>query len=164
MPHLQNETSNISLRPALATDEALLFKLYASTRMEEFAGIPWSEAQLEAFLKMQFDIQNRNYQMQYPEADREIIVFDEQAIGRVMVNRGAGKLHLVDITLLPEFRRRGIGSFILEELQREAAREGQSFSLMVSHSNPARRLYERFGFTKVGESSMYFDMLWQPEI
>ena len=45
----------ITLRPAVESDRPLLFKLYASTREEEMQRVPWTEAQKQAFLEMQFN-------------------------------------------------------------------------------------------------------------
>lgn len=50
-------------------------------------------------------------------------------------------------------RGRGIGTRLMDELLRVAERSGQSaVSLSVVPENPALRLYERFGFRKVGQS------------
>jgi ribosomal protein S18 acetylase RimI-like enzyme len=161
MSHIPHKTEKISLRPVQDTDEALLYRLYASTRMDELALVPWTEAQFNAFIKMQFDLQKRTYRMQFPAAVHSIILSGEQEIGRLMVNRTDSELLLVDITLLPEYRGRGIGGSLLRELQREAARDGKSVRLSVVHTNPARRLYERAGFYQVGENGIHLDMLWQ---
>ena len=45
---------NISRRPVRPDDQEFQLKLYASTRRAEIAGFGWSEAQQEAFLRMQF--------------------------------------------------------------------------------------------------------------
>jgi ribosomal protein S18 acetylase RimI-like enzyme len=162
MSNFPDETEQISLRPALPSDELLLFKLYASTRLEEFSMVPWNEAQLEAFLKMQFDAQRRTYRMQYPAADHHIILKGAQEMGRLMVHRTVDDILLIDITLLPEFRGRGIGGKLLGDLQSEATLEGKRVRLHVLRTNPARRLYERSGFSTIGGDSMYEEMLWQP--
>ena len=53
----------------------------------------------------------------------------------------------------PAFRRQGIGTALLRALAGTARAEGfPGISLSVSPANPARRLYERAGFRKVGES------------
>ena len=57
----------------------------------------------------------------------------------------------LSMSLLPGYRGRGIGTVLLHRLLTEAAREADAVSLSVSESNPARRLYERFGFVVVGE-------------
>ena len=45
----------ITLRPAVESNRPLLFELYASTREEEMQRVPWTEAQKQAFLEMQFN-------------------------------------------------------------------------------------------------------------
>jgi len=158
-----HEMTNPELRSALPSDEPLLFKLYASTRLEEFAHMPLSAEQLEAILKMQFIAQQRGYEAQHPLADHHIILFEDEEIGRILLDRSKDRFHLADITLLPEFRGRGIGSLLLKNLQEEAALAGKSFGLFVFLSNPAKRLYERLGFSEVGANGLYTQMLWQPE-
>lgn len=49
----------------------------------------------------------------------------------------------------PEFRNRGIGSKILEQLISEVSMSFAQISLCVRENNPAIKLYERFGFEKV---------------
>jgi len=49
-------------------------------------------------------------------------------------------------------RGRGIGTQLMDELLRAAAENGlKAVSLSVVPENPALRIYERFGFRKVGE-------------
>jgi hypothetical protein len=46
-----------TLRPVQEEDEALLLEIYASTRADEMALVPWNGAQKQAFLHMQFSAQ-----------------------------------------------------------------------------------------------------------
>ena len=48
-------------------------------------------------------------------------------------------------------RGMGVGTALLEEMIRSARLEFPALSLSVAPGNPARRLYERFGFKEVGE-------------
>ena len=59
----------------------------------------------------------------------------------------------LSMSVLPPHRGRGVGTALLGRLLAEAAGEFGSVSLSVSRTNPARRLYRRFGFTAVGEPS-----------
>ncbi len=64
------------------------------------------------------------------------------------------------IALLPGFRGKGVGSRLLEGLL--AAAEASSYpalSLSVTKTNPARRLYRRFGFIVVEESATAVTMV-----
>lgn len=162
MADSRHEPAQLNLRPALPSDEPLLFRLYASTRAEEMALIGWEEAQWNAFLQMQLNMQRRSYEMRFPSAEHSIILYGGQEIGRLMVNRGESEILLVDIALLPEFRGRAIGGSLIKGLQEEAARDGKAVRLQVVETNPARRLYERLGFVKVNGDGIYLDMLWRP--
>lgn len=51
--------------------------------------------------------------------------------------------------VLPEFRNRGIGSRIMEQLMTEVSKLYPQVSLSVREENPAIHLYKRLGFTKV---------------
>ena len=53
----------------------------------------------------------------------------------------------LSIALFPGHRGQGIGTMLLEALEREARRRGiERLSLSVERDNPAVALYERFGF------------------
>lgn len=58
----------------------------------------------------------------------------------------------LSIALLPEYRGRGVGSQLLERMFDEARQQHPALSLSVSRDNPARRLYERFGFITINTS------------
>jgi hypothetical protein len=72
----------VTLRPARPEDEPFLYDLYASTRAAELAALDWSSAQQEAFLSLQFRAQQAHY-AEYPNADPQIIVEVDRAIGRL---------------------------------------------------------------------------------
>ena len=74
--------------------------------------------------------------------------FDAEAPGYGFVDAATPEL---SIGVRAEYRGRGAGSALLDALL-AAARAGgyAALSLSVEPDNPARRLYERFGFTQVG--------------
>lgn len=149
---------NIELQPFSSAHQDFLYRLYASTRLAEIAPFGWDAAQQEAFLRMQFNAQQRWYEMAYEGADHKLIVVDEQPAGRILVHRGDKANVLVDIALLAEYRNRGIGTQLLQQLIADAGRNGVSVRLQVLKTNPAYRLYERLGFAKTGEEGLYFQM------
>ena len=157
-----NDPAIITLRPEDPRDEAFLYRLYASARAEEIAAWGWDKAQQEAFLKMQFNGQRQSYGWQYPEAERLIILRDEQPAGRMIVHRSDEELLLVDIALLPEHRNLGIGAMLIGSLLDEASLARKPVRLSVERSNPAKRLYERLGFALVGDTGTHFHMEWRP--
>jgi ribosomal protein S18 acetylase RimI-like enzyme len=65
------------------------------------------------------------------------------------------------IALAPDFRGQGIGTQLLQTLLEAAATRFRAVSLSVEKSNPARRLYERFGFEIVEYDATSLLMLKQ---
>ena len=151
-----------SLRPAQPEDEPFLFEVYASTCADEMALVPWPTEQKYAFLQMQFNVQRQSYTQQFPAAQWSIILRDAESLGRLIVNRADGTIHLIDIALLPEYRNAGIGTLLIQNLLEEAAQSNMPVQLHVDKNNRARRLYNRLGFQITGDTGMYFPMEWRP--
>ena|SRR5436309_916958 len=149
---------NLKLCPFSAEHQQFLYRLYASTRQQEFAPLGWPPAQLEVFLRMQFNNQQNWYTTAYPDAQHQVILCDGQPIGRILVDRTPEFFLLVDIALLPEHQKQGIGTKYLRELLDESKRAGVPVRLQVLKNNPAQRLYERLGFVKTGEDELYLPM------
>lgn len=139
----------VTLRSATADDEEFLVKVYASTRADELARVPWTEAQRAAFVRMQFDAQLLHYRTHNPTATHDIILLDGRTAGRLYVARRDHEIRILDITLLPEHRGGGAGTFLIKELMDEAARAGLPLNIYVESYNRSRGLFERLGFTKV---------------
>ena len=150
-----NQTK-ITLRDAVEQDTPFFEKLYFETRKDEFASLGWDDNQLEPLLKMQFNIQIQGYKMHYPDALTLVIETDGAAVGRMITT---DEIVLVDIAVLPEWRKHGIGSFVLKRLLDDAEREKKPVYLQVLKSNIAAfRLYERLGFETTGEDDLYLLM------
>jgi GNAT superfamily N-acetyltransferase len=154
--------SRITLRPAAPEDRDFLLRVYASTREEELATTSWDEAQKQSFLAAQFSAQDTWYRERYAGAALDVILADGVPAGRFYVHRREREIRLMDIALLPEHRGRGIGTALLNDLFAEATAAGKTVTIHVELFNPARRLYERLGFTQIGEHGVYHLMEWRP--
>lgn len=153
-------------RPALRTiraeDRDFLLRVYAGARLEELALTNWDETQKQAFLVQQFEAQHHHYQTHYPGARLDLIVLDDEPIGRLYVARWREEIRIMDIALLPEHRHRGIGGGLLRDLLEEAAATGRRLTIHVERYNPALRLYQRLGFEPVGETGVYLLLAVEP--
>ena len=109
----------VTLRPITPDDEPFLCRLYASTREDELAVVPWSDEEKEAFLTMQFNAQHTFYQEQFKKAEFLIIQLNDEAVGRLYIDRRKDEIRLVDIALLTRHRRKGIGSMLLKNILAE---------------------------------------------
>ena len=148
----------VTLRPVCADEEPFLYRVFASTRAEEMALTGWTAVEKEAFLRTQFRAQQKHYQAEFPGAEHNIILLDDRAIGRLFIFRNPREIHLVDISLLPEYRSSGIGTSLIKGLLAEARKAGKPVRLYVFKFNRALRLYQRLGFKKIGETATHFQM------
>ena len=78
-------TVSLDLRAATASDEPFLFALYASTRESELAAWGWAPAQRDAFLRMQWMAQSRDWAARHPRADHQVVCLQGQPVGRLLV-------------------------------------------------------------------------------
>ena len=141
----------------------LLLRLYATTRADEMAMVTdWSDEQKEAFVRMQFQAQHAWYQEHYGDAQFDVVLIDGVPAGRLYVHRRAKEIRLVDISLMPELRGRGIGGALLRELMAEAEAAGKPLTIHVEKFNPAMRLYLRLGFKPIEDRGPYDLMEWKP--
>ena len=139
------------LRHASDDDLPGLRDLYADTRAEEVAGVPWPAMAKRSFLDHQFELQHRHYLAHYADAEFLVIEEGDRLQGRYYLQRRPGADLIVDISLVAACRGRGVGRALIEATQREAAGGGRGMTLHVVRNNAAaRRLYERLGFRAEG--------------
>jgi GNAT superfamily N-acetyltransferase len=150
------QEDKVTLRPATPEDQPFLLELYASTRIEELAGLGWDDNQKQVFIKMQFLARERTY----PQVDNRIVLLNGDPVGRLLVERTETEILLRDIALLTVYRNAGVGSRLIRDLMKEAATTGKPLRLHVLASSPAVRLYERLGFCRTGADDAYLEMVW----
>ena len=151
------------LRPVTAADDEFLLSVYASTREEELAQTVWSDEQKLAFLRWQFGLQRREYDIRFPAARYEVVTVDDQPAGRIWVGEDQNQIRLLEIGLLPAFQNRGLGTSLVKRLISEAnqARKPLRHMVFVLNNN-AHRFYERLGFVMIEEFGAYKHMEWRP--
>lgn len=158
---MPNET--ISLRPIADTDAAFLLRLYASTREEELAQVPWTDEQKVAFVRQQFEAQHAWWTEHYPGASFDLVLCGDEPVGRLYVDRWPREIRIVDVAVVPQWRGRGIGEHLLRGVFAEGDASGKPVSIHVEQFNRARRLYERLGFEySEGGTGVYLLMARQP--
>lgn len=158
---------DISLRAILERDLPVLCKIYGSTRTEELdKGTNWNQEQKQFFIEQQFFAQHEYYQNNYTGAKFYIIEKENTVIGRLYIDFFFEKkgFRIIDITLLPDWRKKDIGSAILNEIIKKAAENKMKVSIHVESFNPAMNLYKKLGFIKISETNgVYHLMEWSPE-
>lgn len=149
----------LTLRLVSKKDDPFLLELYFSTRDEELSQVQWAEGQREVFVRWQFDMQRREYDVRFPDARYQVILIDGESAGRFWIGEDEEQIRLLDIALLPQFQRRGAGTLLLQELVKEAERSGKVLRHMVFVlNNDAHRFYERLGFVIIEDLGAYKHM------
>jgi GNAT superfamily N-acetyltransferase len=155
-----NTLQNISLRPVQPTDEEMLRVLYSSSREHELAQVPWTPEQKHTFVLTQWQAQKRNNAIEHPHASHVLVCREGIPVGRLYLDRSGETFHILDVTLLPEHRNRGTGTYLLGEIMSEAARAGKAVTIFVESFNPSLRLFQRLGFTAVEQKGFHVLMKW----
>ncbi len=148
-----------TLTPISSSDEPFLVELYASTRAEEMALVPWNGGQKQAFLQMQFEAQNLYYRERYPNASFDLIKFNDSPVGRLYLAELADEIRIIDLTFLPAHFDPKIFVSLIEEILQKAAQVGKPVRIYLEDYNPQTEIFVRLGFQKIDEQGIYF--LWQ---
>jgi GNAT superfamily N-acetyltransferase len=134
----------------LPEDGPFLLSVYDATRRAEFAVLGWPEDQLGAFMAMQFEAQSRQFGDLFPDADNLIVLVDDEPAGRFLVNRTDTEICIVDIALLPDHQKGGVGAKLVRPLLAEADRAGLPVTCHVAVDNEARSFWAHLGFQERG--------------
>lgn len=112
---------------------------------KECFAIPWSRSAFLGEMENQF-------------ASYIVAKADDKCVGYCGFWRAYDEGDITNVAVSPKFRRRGIGSRLIESIIREAREKELVFlNLEVRKSNiPAQRLYEKYGFCVVGERKEYY--------
>ena len=151
-------TRGFTLREEVEDDLPFLLTLFASTREAELEPLGWPPEQKARFLGQQFEAQRRSYRLQIQDGLWLILEQGGRGAGRLYLEDRGATLHVLDISLSPSRRGRGVGTAILLGVIGTAALDNKGVSVFVEKSNPAQRLYRRLGFVEVADTGAYLEM------
>lgn len=141
-------TNDIKLRPGREADYEFALSTYLSTMRpytEEL--MAWDEQkQIASFAK--------HWRLE----DVQIICVGGEAVGWLQAKEAPTEIVLQQFFVVPGRQRAGIGTEVLRGLLASWKPTAKPIALTVLKNNPARRLYERFGFLVVGEEGVKLQM------
>lgn len=154
----------VGLRPANDNDREFLLQVYQISREIELSMTPWDDAQKRAFAEHQLDAQTYTYRVRYPDATHEIILYEGVRAGRIYVDRGDREISILDIAVIHEYRRKGIGTSLVTGLQKEAAETNRSVSIYIEPFNPSQKLFGELGFEIVPDEGVDLRFEWKGDV
>jgi ribosomal-protein-alanine N-acetyltransferase len=88
----------------------------------------------------------------------QLLVGSDQLLGYFVAMKGVDEVHLLNITVAPQYQSQGWGRIMLDSIALWARGQGaQWLWLEVRASNErAQRIYERQGYRRVGERKAYY--------
>jgi GNAT superfamily N-acetyltransferase len=139
--------AQICLRPAIREDVPFLLELRCQTMHPHLLAsglIPSLEEDMRRVL-LRFDC-------------AQVILLANKPVGLLKVSRDGMDWDLIQIQLTPSLQGQGFGAQLIQSIISQARQAGASLKLDVLKANPARRLYERLGFTTIAETAHLFEM------
>jgi ribosomal protein S18 acetylase RimI-like enzyme len=138
----------IRFRPATESDIDYLYALHAAT-MKEYVDKTWGWD--DAF-------QESVFRKNYVPAEIRVIAFAEKDIGMLSLEERVEDVFLRAIEIHPDYQGHGIGAAIIKRIIAQSVQKMKPVFLQVLKVNPAKRLYERLGFSVVNETPTHFHM------
>jgi ribosomal protein S18 acetylase RimI-like enzyme len=150
-------------RLARPDDESFLYRVFVSSREDEFALLGWPAEKVEELMRMQFDLQKKGYGSMFPEAENRVILFNGEAVGRVLIHCSEREIRMVDIAVLKPFRRQGVGRAVVHDLMAAAEKAQKALRHRVYHGElNAIRFYFALGYRVIENEGATFHMEWTP--
>ena len=137
----------LSLRPTYPKDAAFVYQLDYQIMAEQLHAWNWEPGMRHQLLHMQIQAKNGSYAATHPNAEYAIVDLDDEAVGRMIIDRSGEFYYLVDIAIIPKQRGGGIGTRLVLALCTEAGLMHKKVRLFVHATNQrALALYRRLGF------------------
>jgi len=138
---------DIELTKARDVDTNFLVQLRKLTMVEhlEKAGLYLSEEEHLSRVKINFD-------------SSFIVKQKEEQVGAIKYVETSNEIEILQLQILPNHQGKGIGKQLMNYMIQVSSSLNKDLILRVLKENPARYLYERFGFQTIGEDQYEFHM------
>lgn len=138
----------LTYRNAVPGDRDWLFELKKATMRNYIAAVyGWDD-----------EVQRQWFIEKFNPALIRIIQQDGRDAGLLHAEENPDHVFIAQIEVLPAFQNQGIGSAVIRTVIEDAKQKNKPVLLQVLKPNPARRLYERLGFSVWAETATHFKM------
>jgi len=138
----------LRLRPAVPADRDFARRIYVTTTLPYVGRLPgWTDDYVAARFEKRFVVETTR-----------MCEVDGVTVGWLRLSETDDAIVLEQIYVDPTRQRQGIGSRLMRLLDDEWRGTRKPIRLAVLKTNPARHLYERFGFEAVEETGVAYRM------
>jgi len=153
----------ITLRPLRASDAEVLVRLNAANNEHLWLAANKTPDEIHELIELQGRHKDASYQRDYGKHAEYVIEKTGDVVGRLTINQGSYIFHILEISLLPEYRGKGIGADVIRTCLRAAAASHVPLSLTVRMDQPGLvKLYESLGFRTEIADVPFQRMIWEP--
>jgi ribosomal protein S18 acetylase RimI-like enzyme len=138
----------IGYRPAMESDIDFLFALHIAT-MKEYVDKTWG---------WEDDFQESLFRRNYVPSGIQIVTYLGRDMGMLSMEERDADIFLRAIEIHPEYQGKGIATAIVNRIIADGVQKMKPVFLRVLRVNPAKRLYDRLGFSVVEETATHFYM------
>jgi len=154
-----DKVNNISMCPVEANHSEFLFKVFTQSRPDLAFIDAVNEEAKTSILYQQFKIEEQQFIEMCPKAEFNIVMLNNQPIGRLYIYYGENTDRILQIGLIEKYRAMGIGKKIVTMIIEAALRKGKTVSLQVAWFNQrAYNFYEKLGFKVVENKGVSYEM------
>lgn len=144
----QDIHTQLSFRPAQDSDIDFLYDLHVVT-MREYVDQTWGWDDA---------VQETMFRKHYIPAEIQIITLNDKDIGMISLEERKEDVFLRVIEIHPAYQRQNLGTTIIQKIINDAIHKMKPIHLRVLRVNPAKRLYERLGFSVIEETKTHYIM------
>ncbi len=154
---------DILLKKRTENDSEFFMRLFAEIKSSELRLDTWPEPIRTQMIRMQFNAYERCMNTEFPNNIDYLILYQSEKAGRLQLNNDEMGIRIINISLVPAYRNKGIGAKIISDLMLEANQKNKQVLLDVDKINRALNLYSRLGFKIVQENEIRYSMAYTPE-
>lgn len=147
---------NIYLRQIEESDKQDIFEIFLNSRPDMLSLISYGN-QNENVILSQFDLSQRYVDIRELDT-RYIIVYENRTIGTLYLRINEKKIEVVSFAILPLFRNKGIGTYLLNEIINKYSDEFEIRLNVAWYNNEALKLYLRLGFEEIEDLGVYKEL------
>lgn len=94
--------------------------------------------------------------------DYQVLEINHQIIGFMKLVSSETEIYLAEIQIIKDYQKQGIGTKLIQSVMQQAQADNKILWLKVIQGNPAKKLYEKLGFTELRKSLYHFIMVNKP--